>query len=169
MPSELQSPNRLKRLGPLTQVLVFTHSITVRKIMRVKVNLQNILDYSLDTLTGNTRADLLARASEMEASGFELFVKIPDVVGGDTEAPEERNAFSHYSSELPEPEGTSHPQESVDLTDQAYIQNPCSYKKQVIIESNDILWICTVHEMPSKHSVDKDSHAPCLTMDPYNN
>jgi len=134
--------------------------------MRVQVNLQNILDYSLDTLTGNTRQDLLARAAELERDGFDMFVNIPDAEGGDTEAPEERNIFKHHAG-LPEPGGGSHEQTSIDLADQLYLENPCNYKRHVIIESGDIQWICKIHEMPSKHSIDKDSHAPCLTMDPY--
>lgn len=84
--------------------------------MRVKVNLENILQYGLDTITGNSRADLLAAATRADELGEELFVQIPDVEGGDTEAPTERNAFEHYGSDLPEPDGEAHEQESVDLT-----------------------------------------------------
>ena len=135
--------------------------------MRVKVTLQNILEYGLDTITGNTRGDLLARAAAMEADGYEMFVNIPDVEGGDKEVPQERNIFKHYSSDLPDPEGNVHALNSFDLRDQLYVQNPCTYQRHVIVESRDVQWICSIHHLPSKHSVEEDSHAPCLAMDPY--
>lgn len=93
--------------------------------MRVQVTLQNILDYSLDVITGNSRADLLASAEKAEEEGYELFVNIPDVEGGATEEPQERNAFAHYGPDLPEPDGNAHIQEAVDLS-RPPIHNPWS-------------------------------------------
>jgi len=46
--------------------------------MRVLVNEQNIDEYGLDTLTGNSKEDLLARAEEANESDYELHVVIPD-------------------------------------------------------------------------------------------
>lgn len=82
--------------------------------MRVKVNLDNILAYGLDTITGNSRADLLAAAARAEELGEEMFVIIPDVEGGDTESPVERNSFEHYA-DMPLPENPTHEQEAVNL------------------------------------------------------
>src|SRR5436190_2902009 len=83
--------------------------------MRVKVTHDNIVAYGLDIITGNKIVDLLAAADRAEELGEEMFVVIPDVEGGDTEAPTERNAFEHFS-EMPEPDGRMHEQESVNLT-----------------------------------------------------
>lgn len=134
--------------------------------MRVKVTLSNIIEYSLDVITGNSRADLLARAKEMEDSGYELFVRIPDVEGGDTEVPTERNAFEHYGPDLPEPEGVAHEQLSLSLEEQAYLLEPCSYARYDFPDG-DWAWWCTKHSIESKHAVDADSHAPCLALDPH--
>lgn len=135
--------------------------------MRVKVTLDNILDYGLDAITGNSRADLLARAAEEEALGFEMYVNIPDVVGGDTEIPEERNVFEHFGSDgLPEPDGAVHQQEAVNLSERAYIEKPCHYRVVTLID-NDSKWVCNVHNEPSKHSIVHGSHEPCLKVDPY--
>lgn len=91
--------------------------------MRVKVTLLNVLDYGLDVLTGNSVEDLLAKAAEMEAKGFDLYVNVPDVEGGDKDAPTERNIFEHYTPELPEPEGFSHIQETFDLRYQSSLDD----------------------------------------------
>lgn len=134
--------------------------------MRIKVTAANILEYGLDRLTGNSTADLLAQAQELKrTSGYELYVKIPDAEGGDTEAPTERNNFEHYEG-FPEPEGFTHPQESINLEQQAYLENPCSYWANYQIDGS-IVWICIRHNEISKHSVTKDSHAPCIVVDPY--
>ena len=126
--------------------------------MRVKVTLENILAYGLDTLTGNTRGDLLARAAQEAEEGNDMYVVIPDVVGGDTEAPTERNVFEHFSK-APDPEGVGHEQVSVDLT------QVCSYKLE---ESRGRkFYICRKHNALSKHAVTAESHAPCLIVDPY--
>jgi hypothetical protein len=82
--------------------------------MRVAVTEQNIIEYGLDKLTGNTKDELLAAAARAAEFNQVLHVKIPDVEGGDTEAPTERNTFEHYS-DMPEPDGRSHEQDSVDL------------------------------------------------------
>ena len=133
--------------------------------MKIKVTMANILEYGLDTLTGNSQADLMARAKEMEANGFELYVTIPDAQGGDRDAPNERNNFEHYEG-FPEPDGYTHPQESINLEQQAYLENPCSYWANRQIDGS-VIWICVKHNEISKHSVDKDSHAPCIVVDPY--
>jgi len=128
--------------------------------MRVLVTLQNILEYGLDTLTGNSRTDLLARAAELEREGFELYVKIPDVQGGDIEAPTERNTFDHYGPDLPDPEGVAHKQEALNLAELAYLDNPCGYS---LVDEE---FICDLHQQPSKFAVDLDSHAPCIEVAP---
>ena len=128
--------------------------------MRVQVTLQNILEYGLDVITGNTRADLLARAEEAKTNGYEMFVTVPDVKGGDTEAPKERNIFEHYNSDLRDPDGRRHEQTSVDLT------KVCSYRLNWTDDHGDV-FICTQHGANSKYSVDVESHAPCLFMDGY--
>lgn len=134
--------------------------------MRIKVNLSNILEYGLDTLTGNSRADLLARAEELHNNGLEMYVTIPDAEGGDNDAPTERNAFEHYATDLPEPEGPAHKQEALNLAQQAYVNDPCSYKPIPQIDGSEV-WICAKHNMISKHSVDAESHAPCEFVDPF--
>lgn len=136
--------------------------------MRIRVTLPNILDYGLDVLTGKSRADLLATAEEFSNNGKVYYVHIPDVEGGDTEAPTERNVFEHHVS-LPEPEGHSHKQESVNLTleQEAYVKDPCSYKPNPQIDGSHI-WICVKHGAISKHSVDAESHEPCEVVDPFN-
>lgn len=133
--------------------------------MRVQVTEENILKYGLDVITGNHRVDLMARAREAELAGLDLWVKIPDVMGGDTEAPTERNAFEHYDG-LPEPDGFTHPQESLSLEEQAYVENPCSYQETIQMDGNPLL-VCVQHGAASKHSIDLESHAPCLVVDPY--
>jgi hypothetical protein len=127
--------------------------------MRVQVTLENILAYGLDTLTGNTREDLLARAAQEEAEGNNMYVIIPDVAGGDTEAPTERNIFAHFS-EMPDPDGRSHDQVAVDLS------QACSYKLDWHEDGNSF-FVCKKHNAVSKHSIDALSRAPCLAIDPY--
>ena len=128
--------------------------------MRVQVTPQNIVEYGLDKLTGNSTGDLLARAAEMEASGYELFVRIPDIEGGDTEAPTERNVFEHHGG-LPDPDGRSHEQAAIDLT------QVCSYQLMYYGSDTPQEFVCTKHNAASRHSVDADSHAPCLMLDPW--
>lgn len=132
--------------------------------MRVLVTLANIVEYGLDTVTGNTRADLLARAKEMRDEGYDMYVNLPDVEGGDTDVPTERNVFEHFNEELPVPEGLTHTQEALNLADQPNTQ--CSYKL-VDIDNHVKKWICIVHYSPSKHTITENSHEPCLVMDPY--
>lgn len=133
--------------------------------MRIEVNLKNIQEYGLDTITGNSQADLLAKAAELNNNGLLMYVKLPDVEGGDTEAPTERNVFQHHS-DLPEPEGNAHTQEALNLAQQAYVNNPCSYKPNPQIDGS-VIWICAKHDMISKHSVDGESHEPCEAVDPF--
>lgn len=133
--------------------------------MRVEVTDQNISEYGLDTITGNTREDLLAQARELELNGYSLFIKIPDIEGGDTDAPVERNIFSHYGPDLPDPEGATHLQEAIDLRNETYINDPCRYN--MMIQKGDFIWICDKHDAPSKHSIVPGSLAPCLVVDPY--
>lgn len=134
--------------------------------MRVLVNLSNILEYGLDTLTGNSRDDLLARAKEMEEAGYEMFVNIPDAEGGDKEAPTERNVFDHFSSELPEPEGAAHSQTALNLTNHPLPEVKCSYNFRAV-PGGEHKWICVIHDVPSKHFIDYGSNKPCLVIDPY--
>lgn len=77
--------------------------------MKVEVNLENILKYGLDVITGNSRADLLAAAARAAEVNEVMHVIIPDVEGGDTEAPTERNSFEHFG-DLPAPEEATHMQ-----------------------------------------------------------
>jgi hypothetical protein len=135
-------------------------------MMRVLVTLSNILEYGLDTITGNSREDLLARAAEMRAEGYELFVTLPDVEGGDKEAPTERNAFAHYGSDLPEPEGPSHEQSSLNLIASPTPFSQCLYAYHHF-DSGEYKWICVPHNSPSKHNIEAGSNEPCLVMDPY--
>lgn len=136
--------------------------------MRIAVNSQNIIDYALHVVTGNSIQDLLARAADhTNRYGTPMYVTIPDVNGGDTEAPTERNAFEHYGG-LPEPEAT-HAQHGVNLMEgptAEYQANPCSYKL-VWTEATGDIWVCTKHNQNSKYAVDRLSHAPCLEVDPY--
>jgi len=132
--------------------------------MRVRVTLANIVEYGLDTLTGNSRIELLARAQEMEANGYDMFVTLPDVEGGDTEAPTERNVFEHFNTELPIPDGSAHSQEALNLVEHATTQ--CTYKL-ITMEDQVSKWICITHYSPSKHKIEDGSHEPCLVMDPY--
>lgn len=134
--------------------------------MRVLVTLQNIMEYGLDTVTGNSRADLLARAEELERQGEQLYVRIPDVEGGENDEPTERNSFEHFGGDLPEPEGHTHKQESLNLAQQGYVKNPCSYGGHVMLDGS-IRWLCVLHDEISKHSVDGESHEPCVFVDPY--
>lgn len=95
-----------------------------------------------------------------------MFVNIPDVEGGDNEAPKERNVFEHFSPELPEPDGATHLQEAIDLRDQAYSANPCYYQLDVF--AGDVyVYLCQVHNRASKYSITPGSHEPCLEVDPY--
>lgn len=128
--------------------------------MRVQVTKQNILEYGLDIITGNSQDELLIRASEMERDGYELFINIPDVEGGDNDIPEERNAFEHYNSDLPDPDGVAHSNTSVN-----HIGNACHYQA-VIVDGGELIWICEIHKYPSKHSVESTSRVPCLKVDP---
>ena len=73
--------------------------------MRILVTLENIDKYDLVKLTGFTKEELLHLASDG------LYLQIPDVEGGDTETPEDRNVFAHWD-ELPEPEGYVHEQKT---------------------------------------------------------
>lgn len=135
--------------------------------MKVLVTLSNILEYGLDTITKNSREDLLAKAKELETNGYELYVTLPDVDGGDTEAPVERNAFQHYSSDLPEPDGFTHKQKSLDLTKQDPVTAPCAYVLQTNEDGNAHEWLCVIHDARSKHAITYGSSDPCLVMDPY--
>jgi hypothetical protein len=135
--------------------------------MRVLVTLSNILEYGLDTITGNTREDLLARAAEMEANGYEMFVNLPDIMGGEQEAPTERNVFDHFNSELPEPDGAVHSQTALNLTNYPQPIVPCSYAYRYLVENNEHKWICLLHDSPSKHPIEPGSSEPCLVIDPY--
>lgn len=136
--------------------------------MQIQVTLSNILEYGLDVVTGRSRADLLATAKEMEKNGSDFYIHIPDVAGGDNDVPSERNVFDHFSPELPEPEGFTHKQESVNLSEeqQAYINDPCFYRQNVHIDGS-FTWVCVKHGAISKHSVDGDSHEPCEVIDPF--
>lgn len=96
--------------------------------MRVRVTLSNILDYGLDVITGNSREALLTRAKWMEDNGYDFWVNIPDKEGGDTDAPTERNAFEHYGPDLPEPEGATHQQLSLNLVYQSLDCSDCNAK-----------------------------------------
>lgn len=133
--------------------------------MRIKVTPETILEYGLDTLTGNSKEELLVKVAELGEHGMDLFVNMPDVEGGDTETPEERNIFEHYNpDELPEPEGKTHSAESFDLTTQQYVK-PCSYT--LIFVGSKWGWVCDLHKKPSKHIITADSHEPCIEIDPY--
>lgn len=132
--------------------------------MRIQVTEENILKYGLDIITGNHRIDLLARAREAETAGLDLWVNIPDAMGGDTEAPAERNAFEHYEG-FPEPDGFTHPQESISLEEQLYLESPCFYQETIQMDGTRIL-TCVKHGAASKYSIDLESHAPCLVVDP---
>lgn len=134
--------------------------------MRIKVDLSNIIEYGLDTLTGNSRADLLTKAKQAEALGNDLYVNIPDAQGGDNEVPTERNAFEHFASDLPVPEGHTHKQEALNLAEQAYLEDPCYYGPNTHLDGS-ITWICMKHGAISKHSVDGESHEPCEVVDPF--
>lgn len=134
--------------------------------MRIKVTLSNILEYGLDTITGNNRSVLLARAAEMEANGFELFVNLPDVMGGEQEAPTERNVFEHFNAELPEPDGATHSQSSLNLSTHPQPVVPCSYAYR-LLDTGERKWICLIHDSPSRHPIGVTSSAPCLVIDPY--
>lgn len=136
--------------------------------MRIRVTLPNILDYSLDVITGRSRADLLATAEQYKNNGAEYYIHIPDATGGETEVPKERNAFEHYN-DFPEPDDVTHRQEAVNLTEeeQAYIKDPCSYRPNIQLDGSHI-WICIKHGAISKHSVDAESHEPCEEVDPFN-
>lgn len=46
--------------------------------MQIEINAQNIDDYGLDELTGNTKEVLLRRAAEAAAVGQTLWFKLPD-------------------------------------------------------------------------------------------
>lgn len=135
--------------------------------MKVLVTLSNITEYGLDVITGNSREDLLARARQMETDGYEMYVNIPDVEGGDTDVPAERNVFQHYSSDLPVPDGPTHAQLAFDLIDQPYTYTkPCNYR-HVVIVTGESKWICNIHDVPSRHTITIENlNPPCLVMDP---
>lgn len=131
--------------------------------MRIRVTASSIQEYGLDTLTGNTKEDLVRRMEEMEAAGYELFVTIPDAFGGTTESPDERNVFDHFNNELPEPDGAVHSQASVNLS----VGTECHYK-QVFLPGPKVnyKWVCLIHGAASKHDVESRPNAPCISIDP---
>lgn len=133
--------------------------------MRIQVTEENITKYGLDVVTGNHRVDLLNAAKRAKEEGRDLWVNIPDVIGGDTEAPTERNAFEHYDG-LPEPDGFTHSQDSISLAEQAYLADPCFYQETILLDGTRILK-CVKHGAGSKHSITADSVAPCIVVDPY--
>lgn len=126
--------------------------------MRIQVTEENIDQYDLVRLTGKSKAELLSLAVLEWLEGNEFWVRIPDVAGGDTEAPTDRNVFEHFT-ELPVPDGHMHEQKAANLFDE------CSYKLGVDMVGRG-LWVCVVHAVGSKYPVDGDSHAPCLIMEP---
>lgn len=134
--------------------------------MKIKVTLSNIVEYGLDVITGNSRADLLAKAEEMHNNGIDFYVNITDAEGGDKDAPTERNTFEHYAPDLPEPEGATHKQEALNLAQQEYVKNPCYYGPNTHLDGS-ITWVCMKHGAISKHSVDAESHEPCEVVDPF--
>ena len=135
--------------------------------MRILVTLSNILEYGLDTVTGNSREDLLQRAEEMKANGYDMYVNIPDAEGGEQDAPTERNVFEHFSPDLPEPDGAAHAQTALNLTNHPQPIVPCSYAYRYLVENNEHKWICLLHDSPSKHLIEPGSNEPCLVIDPY--
>lgn len=132
--------------------------------MRVLVTPENIIEYGLDVITENSRESLLIRAAQMRENGYDFYVNIPDVEGGDTEAPAERNVFEHYNTELPTPDGAAHSQEAINLAEEDTTK--CNYRF-VNVDDHVSKWICITHYSPSKHTIEEGSHLPCLVMDPY--
>ena len=63
--------------------------------MQIEVTAQNIEDYGLDALSGNTREALLQAASEAARSGHTLYFKIPDAAASET-----RNVFDMVPGEV---------------------------------------------------------------------
>lgn len=63
--------------------------------MQIEVTAQNIEDYGLDHLSGNTKEDLLQAASEAARSGHTLYFKIPDAA-----ASESRNIFDMVQGDV---------------------------------------------------------------------
>jgi len=135
--------------------------------MRILVTASTIMEYGLDKLTGNSKEDLLARVEEMKVSGYDMYVNLPDAEGGDTEAPNERNVFEHFSDDLPEPDGATHSQDSVNLSDQVhiYVDTDCHYVK-VEMFTGRVKWICRAHGVESKHDLEAHPNAPCISVDP---
>lgn len=64
--------------------------------MQIEVTAQNIDDYGLDELTGNTKEELLARASEAARSGQILHFKVPDAVASQ----QKMNVFDQFKGQL---------------------------------------------------------------------
>jgi hypothetical protein len=148
--------------------------------VRVKVTPETIDKYGLDTITGNTREDLLTRVTELAEHDMELWLNIPDAFGGSTEEPTERNTFEHFANDLPEPEGKAHEHDAFNLMEQALSESPCGYRWEFVPTLGRNEWVCVIHHEISKHSIDTDlvvvdgievkttnSHAPCLIVDPY--
>jgi hypothetical protein len=138
--------------------------------MRILVTAASIAEYGLDKITGNSKEELMIRVEQMKANGYDMFVNLPDVQGGDTEAPNERNVFEHFGDELPEPDGAAHSQEAVNLTNAGFIHNTCSYRQVALPGPTfNSKWICVIHDVPSKHDVEASPHAPCISVDPLGN
>jgi hypothetical protein len=136
--------------------------------LRVVITPQNIDEYGLDYITGNTREDLITEAAEMREKGYDMFVNIPDAMGGDKDAPTERNVFEYYTTGVPDSGEVTHSQESTNLIDQTYIPTSCNYR-HIVIGNGELKWICNIHDVPSKHLINPGSHAPCLAIDPHGN
>lgn len=72
--------------------------------MEIDVTAQNIDDYGLDELTGNTKEELLRMASEAHRSGMDLKFKIPDAASSERRM----NVFDSIKGQPVAPEDLEH-------------------------------------------------------------
>lgn len=72
--------------------------------MEIDVTAQNIDDYGLDELTGNTKEELLRMASEAQLSGLDLKFKIPDAASSERRM----NVFDSIKGQPVAPEDLEH-------------------------------------------------------------
>lgn len=126
--------------------------------MRILITDENITNYGLDKITDNTREELLAQAEVARAGGFDLYFTVPDVIGGETEMPQPLNVFDEYSDV--EPVAPTHLSQGINLTGE------CRYSLVNVGLEKTPVFICDIHGLPSRHTIEPQSHPPCRAIDP---
>jgi hypothetical protein len=126
--------------------------------MRILITDENITNYGLDKITDNTREELLAQAEVARLGGFDLYFTVPDVMGSETEMPQPLNVFDEYAEV--EPVAPTHLSQGINLTDE------CRYSLVNVGLEKAPTFICDIHGLPSRHTIEPKSHPPCRAIDP---